>query len=371
MLSVFLGKQAAVLNGLPELTVGALPAEAAAELLAARVGRPVDPQVGALIVAEAAGNPLALMEFAGELTGGQISGAVPLHGPLRCGGELEELYMSRVRGLPEQAQLLLLVAAADELGGPVKVWRAAGQLDIDAQVAGLPEVDRLVSWAPRIRFRHPLMRSAAYYSAAAPARRRAHEALAAVSDPQTDPDRRAWHLAAAAPGPDEEVAAQLEASAGRARARGGWASSAAFLERAAELTPDAGRRAQRLLEAAGARLDAGEARAARTLLDRAEPQLADPLGTAKARRLEGLTLYALEDRPAASSALLEAAGMIAPHDPRLARDTLLEALLAAQFSGQFGVAALRASRGGPPVTRAAGTNNPLRRWGVAAKAHRR
>ena len=184
--------------------------------------------------------------------------------------------------------MLLLVVAADQLGDPGKVWRAAGHLEIDPEVAELPEVERLVTWAPRVGFRHPLMRSAAYYAAPATARRRAHEALAAASDPERDPDRRAWHLAAAAPGPDEQIAAELERSADRARRRGGWASGAVFLERAAELTPDRGCRAQRLLEAAETRLVAGEAAAARVLLERAAPNLDDPLARAKASQRQAL-----------------------------------------------------------------------------------
>ena len=229
--------------------------------------------------------------------------------------------------------MLLLVVAADQLGDPGKVWRAAGHLEIDPEVAELPEVERLVTWAPRVGFRHPLMRSAAYYAAPATARRRAHEALAAASDPERDPDRRAWHLAAAAPGPDEQIAAELERSADRARRRGGWASGAVFLERAAELTPDRGCRAQRLLEAAETRLVAGEAAAARVLLERAAPNLDDPLARAKARRLEGLTMSAAGELPEAASVLLDAAQMIEPFDVQLARDTLLEAFLAAQLSG--------------------------------------
>jgi hypothetical protein len=264
-------QRAVVLEGLPELTIGALPEEAADKLFAGTVGRPVDQRTGARIVAEAAGNPLALVEFAHEFNEAELAGAAPLSRPLRFGGRLQELYRSRVRALPEQAQLLLLVVAADQLGDPGEVWRAAGHLGIDPEVAELPAVERLVTWVPRVGFRHPLMRSASYYAAPAAARRRAHEALAAASDPERDPDRRAWHLAAAAAGPEEQIAAELERSAHRARARGGWASGAVFLERAAEMTPDRGRQAQRLLEAAETRLVAGDAGVARVLLERAVP----------------------------------------------------------------------------------------------------
>jgi DNA-binding CsgD family transcriptional regulator len=348
-----------VLEGLQELTIGALPDEAANELFADTVGRPVDRRTGARIVAEAAGNPLALVEFAHELTEAELAGVASLGRPLRFGGRLQELYRSRVRALPEQAQMLLLVVAADQLGDPAKVWRAAGHLGIDPEAAELPAMERLVTWAPKVGFRHPLMRSASYYAAPATARRRAHEALAAASDPERDPDRRAWHLAAAAAGPDEQIAAELDRSADRARRRGGWASGAVFLERAAELTPDRGRRAQRLLEAAETRLVAGEAGVARVLLERAAPQLEDPLARARARRLEGLTLNAAGQVAEATSVLLDAAQMIEPFDARLARDTLLEAFLAVHFSGASTAATVRVLQAVQSAPKAIGTQATL------------
>ena len=367
-------RRTVALDGLAELTVSALPEQAAVELLTASAGRWVDQQVGERIVAETAGNPLALVEFGGELTDAEASGAVSLADPLRFGGHLEELYRSRVRALPDQARMLLLVAAADQLGEPGTVWRAAAALGIDPKAAELPAVERLVTWAPTVRFRHPLMRSAAYYSAPAAARRRAHEALAAVSDPERDPDRRAWHLAEAAPGPDEQVAAALEESAGRARARGGWASGATFLERAAALTPPAGPRARRLLEAAEVRLVAGETRRARVLLERAGPHLADPLARAQARRLEGRTLYAAGQLPEATVALLDGAAMLQPSDPRLARDTLLDAFAAAEFSVLPGAGiaeVLAAVRAAPLVAGAQATVADLLLDGFAAVAEHR
>jgi DNA-binding CsgD family transcriptional regulator/tetratricopeptide (TPR) repeat protein len=367
-------EQAVVFDGLPELTVGGLADDAAYELLAVSAGGPVDPRVGGRIVAETAGNPLALVEFGGELTAGELSGAVPLTGPLRFGGRLEELYLSRVRALPADAQMLLLVAAADQPGDPAKVWRAAGQLGIGPEAAELPAVERIVTWTPSLQFRHPLMRSIVYHGASSSARRRVHEALAAVSDPVRDPDRRAWHLAQAAPGPDEDVAAELERSAGRARDRGGWASSAAFLERSAELTPDAARRARRLVAAAEARLVAGETSAARALLDRAAPDLTDPLASARARRLEGDILFAVAEFAAAPSVLLEAARMIGPYDARLARDTLLEAFAAQQLSSRRATGTaelLQALRSAPGVTESRATAGDLLLDGFAALAEHR
>ena len=366
-------ERAVVFNGLPELLVGGLADRAAHELLAAAAGGPVDPRVSERIVAETAGNPLGLVEFGGELTAGERSGAVPLTGQLRFGGRLEELYRSRVEALPADARTLLLVLAADQLGDTAKVWRAAGRLGVGPEAVELPTVERLVTGTPSLRFRHPLTRSIVYYGAPAAARRRVHEALAAVSDPARDPDRRAWHLAQATPGPDEEVARELELSAGRARGRGGWASSAAFLERSAELTPDGARRGRRLVAAAEARLVTGETSAARALLDRAALDLADPLVSTRARRLEGDILFAAGESAAATSALLEAARLAAPHDARLARDTLLEAF-AAQLSSRpaTGIAeVVQALRSGPGVTQSEATTGDLLLDGLAAVAERR
>jgi len=365
-------ERAVVLAGLPELTVGGLSEEAAHELLATSAGAQVDQQVSGRIAADTAGNPLALVELAAELTVTELSGADPLDWPLRFGGHLEERYRTQVRALPGSTQTLLLLAAADPTGEPALIWNAARNLGIDPEAGQAAGVERLVSWEPRVRFRHPLIRSAAYYAALAPARRGAHQALAAVTDPQVDPDRRAWHLAEAAAGPDEQVAAELERSADRARGRGGWGSSAAFLERAAALTPDEDHRARRMLAAAENRLAAGEAPAARALLSLAAPHLADALARARARRLEGQSLYASGQMPEATSVLLDAARMLQPSDTRLARDTLLDAFVAAQFSGQPGMAEfLRAARTAPKVADSQATVADLLLDGFAAVAERR
>ena len=360
---------AALLPGLPELTVTGLAEEVAHELLAASAGAPVDRQVSRQIAAGTAGNPLALVELAGVLSEAELSGAVPVTWPLRSGGRLEELYLSRVRALPPGTQALLLLAAADASGEPALIWQAALSLGTDPEAGEVAGVERLVAWEPRVRFRHPLIRSAAYYAAPVAARRGAHRVLAAATDAGRDPDRRAWHLAEAAPGPDEQVAAELERSASRARARGGWQSSAVFLERAAQLTPDAGRRAQRVLDAAEARLLAGDVAAARTLLEDAGSQLEEPLARGLARRLEGLIAFAAGELPAATSVLLDAAQMVGPHDARLARDTLLDALGAAFFSGRFGAGVgqvLRAVRLAPRVADSQATIGDLLLDGFAA-----
>jgi DNA-binding CsgD family transcriptional regulator len=366
-------EQAVAFDGLPELPVGGLAERAARKLLAAAAGGPVDSRVSERIVAETAGNPLGLVEFGGELTAAERSGAVPLTGVLRFGGRLEKLYLYRVRALPADAQTLLLVLAADQLGDPANVWRVAGRLGIGPEAVELPAVERLVTGTPSLQFRHPLMRSIVYHGAPAVARWRVHEALAAASDPVRDPDRRAWHLAQAASGPNEEVAGELERSAGRARGRGGWASSAAFLERSAELTPDAARRARRLVTAAEARLEAGETPAARALLDRAAPDLPDPVLRARARRLEGDILFAAGESATATSVLVDAARMIGPQDARLARDTLLDAF-AAQLSSRLaaGIAeVLQGLRSAPRVTESQATAGDLLLDGLAAVAEGR
>ena len=344
---------AAALAGLPELTLGGLPEEEASELLAASACAGVDGRVSAQVVAGVAGNPLALVELAGELTPAELSGAVPLSWPLRFAGRLEELYVARVRALPAHTRTLLLVAAADPGGDPALVYKAAGQLGTGPEAGEAASVRRLVSWLPRVRFRHPLIRSAAYYAAPLETRRHAHAALAAATDPGADPDRRAWHLAEAAPGPDEEVAAELERSADRAQARGGLAAAAAFLGRAATITPDPVRRVNRTLAAAEASLQAGVFGKARDLLAMAE---AGPLGEFQAARvdlLRGRIAFASSLGGDAPSLLLKAARQLEPLNLNLARETYVDAWQAAFFAGHLAGAGdllevSRAARALPP-----------------------
>jgi DNA-binding CsgD family transcriptional regulator len=350
-------EEAAALAGLPELVLGGLPGEVAGKLLAVSAAAPVDGRVSAQIVSGVAGNPLALVELAGELTPGELSGAVPLSWPLRFGGRLEELYMARVRALPGDTRALLLVAAADPSADPVLVARAAGQLGADAESGEAAGTDRLVSWQPRVRFRHPLIRSAAYYAASPGARRRAHAALAAVTDPGADPDRRAWHRAQAAPGPDEEVAAELERSAGRARARGGLATAAAFLKQAAALTPDPARRAGRALDAAQAKIQAGAFNVATDLLAMAETGPLDEFQRAQADLVRAQLAYVTSRGAEASPLLLKAARQLEQIDPGLSRATYLDALAAGMFAGRLagpgsGILEVARAAGAAPPPRA-------------------
>ena len=343
----------AALAGLPELVVAGLAPEAAGKLLVCAANAPVDRRVTAQVVAEVAGNPLALVELSRELTADELSGAVPLAWPLRFGGQLEDLYLSRVRALPAEARTLLLVAAADPTGDATLVAKAAGKLGIGLDAEEVAGIDRLVAWQPRVRFRHPLIRSAAYYAASMGARRAAHAALAAVTDQEADPDRRAWHLAAAAAGPDEQVAAELERSAGRAQARGGLAAAAAILERSVLLTADPAEHTDRVLAAAQASMQAGASGKALELLATADAGPLDEFQCARVDLLRGQIAFASRRGSDAPLLLLKAAQRLELLDTRLARETYLEALVAALFAGRLALG------GGAREVAAAARSAPL------------
>lgn len=327
---------AQALSGFPELQVGLLPDEAGRELLELAAGGQVAGPVSRRVLAEAAGHPLTLVELGSELAAGRGIPDTAPGPPLRVSERLELLYLHRVRQLPSGAQTLLVLAAAMQLGEPETLWRAAETLGVDTAVAELPDVRRMLSLSPVVAFSHPLMRAAAYWSAPPGERRRVHAALAAVTNPGTDPDRRAWHLAEAAAGPDEAVARELEASADRSRGRGGWESERAFLERAAQLTPDPGRRANRWAAAAEAALVAGDIAGADALAEQAAPHLTEPLMVARARRVHGLCLQVQGRTAEAVRTLVGAALEMGTADPGRARDTMLEAFSAAQLDGWFG-----------------------------------
>jgi DNA-binding CsgD family transcriptional regulator len=324
------------LSRFPELNVGPLPPEAGKELLDTAAGSRVAEPISRRVLAEAGGSPLALVELGSELAAGRrVPDTVPGQ-PLRLGERLELLYLNRVRELPGSAQILLVLAAAEQVGEPRTVWRAAEALDVDPAAAELPEVRRMLSLSPRVAFSHPLMRAAAYWGAPPGERRRAHGALAAVINPATDPDRHAWHLAEATDGPDEAVALELEMSADRARGRGGWENQQAFLERAAQLTADPGHRAERQVSAAEAALIAGDISGADTLAEQAAPHLLQPLMRARAQRVHGLCLQAQGRTGEAVRTLVDAALAMSAAGAGQARDTMLEAFTAAQLDGWFG-----------------------------------
>jgi DNA-binding CsgD family transcriptional regulator len=318
---------------LPELEIKGLPERDARALLDAALTGPVDVRVREQIVAETRGNPLALLELPRSSTPAHLAGGFGLPGALP--GRIEDSFRSRVAALPVQARRLLLLAAADPTGDPVLVWRAAGRLGIGALAAAPAAEAGLAEFGARVQFRHPLVRSAVYQSASVQERQEAHRALADATNRQTDPARRAWHRAQAAAGSDEEVAAELEDSAGRAQARGGLAAAAAFGERAALLTPDLPRRADRTLVAAQASLRAGAFGKALELVAMAEAGPLDELQGARADWLRGQVAFASGPGGDAPLLLLKAARRLESLDPGLARETYLDAWQAALFAGHL------------------------------------
>ncbi|HEY1323094.1 MAG TPA: AAA family ATPase, partial [Streptosporangiaceae bacterium] len=340
------------LAGLPELAVEGLWEGDARALLDSVIAGPLDARVRDQIVAETRGNPLALLQLPRGMTTAQLAGGFGLAGARPLSGRIEESFLRQIQALPPEARRLLQLAAADPSGDMSLVWRAAGRLGIPVQ-AGAPAVEaELAEFSPRVRFRHPLVRSAAYRSASVEDRREIHRALAEVTDPQLDPDRRAWHRAEAAPGSDEEVAGELESSAGRAQGRGGLAAAAAFMERAAMLTPDPVHRTRRLLAAARSKCDAGALDAALGLLVAVEADPLDALQAAEVERLRGQ--IALDQRRGgdADRLLLSAARRLAPVNAGMARAAHLDALVAAIWADHMGSPGVReaamAARSAPP-----------------------
>ena len=323
------------LAGLPELEVDGLRDDDARALLASVLAGPLDARVRDLIIAETRGNPLALLELPRGLTPAELAGGFGLPGATPLAGRIEDSFARQLDALPEQARRLLLVAAADPSGDRSLVWRAASRLGIAVQEAGPAVEAGLVKFGASVRFRHPLVRSAAYRSASLSERQQVHAALAEVTDPIADPDRRAWHRAQAAAGPDEDVAAELERSAGRAQARGGMAAAAAFLERSVLLTADPARHAERVLAAAQASMQAGAFGKALELLDTAEAEPLEELQSARAALLRGHVTFASGMGSDAPPLLLKAAQRLEPLDLALARQAYLDAWLAAVFAGRL------------------------------------
>jgi DNA-binding CsgD family transcriptional regulator len=312
------------LLGLPELEVTGLAEADAHTLLNSVTLTRFDRNISDRIVAETDGNPLALMELPRGLTPTQMAGGLGLLDTGALLDRIEESFLDRIRELPAASRLLLLVAAAEPVGDPDLVLRAADRLGV-----GLPsaadDTDGLLSLAERVTFRHPVVRSAVYRAAEPRDRRAAHLALAEVTDPHDAPDRRAWHLAAATAAPDEAVATELERSAARAQARGGMAAAAAFLRRAVSLTADPLRRTDRLLAAAEACLPAGDLDQVRRLLGVLGEQRLDPLAAGRAGVLRGQVAFASGGATEAIGELLTAADRFTAVDHRLARETYLTA----------------------------------------------
>ena len=345
------------LAGLPQLTIGPLRAGDARELLAKALPGRLDEAVRDRILAEARGNPLALLELPRAWTPAAFAGGFGLPDGVSVSGRIEDSFRRRLAPLPENSRRLLLLAAADPVGDPGLIWTAADRLGIPADAITAATTAGLVADGSNLRFRHPLVRSVVYQDAPAADRRLAHKALAEVTDRELDPDRRVWHLATAAPGPDEDIALDLERSAGRAQARGGVAAAAAFLKRAVALTRDPAVRAERALAAAQTSLQAGAPDTAIALLDTAEVAATDEFQRARVDLLRGHAASAsfASEGPAL---LLHAAQRLEPFSLDLARETYLIAWGGAVVAGQedVGLGICRAVRAlpAPAVPRSEG-----------------
>ena len=323
------------LAGLPELRLGGLDEGPARALLATVTSAPLDESVCGRIIEEAHGNPLALLELYGGLSAAELAGGFALPDTGDLPKRIEDRYVERLGELPHEAQRLVLLAAAEPVGDSALILRAAQALGLDMGAVSLAAEAGLLDLGAHVRFRHPLVRSAAYRSAAAGDRRAAHDALAGATDPETDPDRRAWHRAHATAGPDEAVAGELINSAGRALRRGGVAAAAAFWEQAVTLTPDPGERASRALSAAEAKYAAGDFEATQALLVAAEIGPLGKLGDAHVQRMRAQVAFALRRGSDAPPLLLRAAQRLQPLSAGLARQTYLEALVATIYAGRL------------------------------------
>ena len=338
----------------PQLRIDPLGRRDARALLESILAARLDEPVLERIVAETGGNPLALLELPRGLTPGQLAGGFGLPAAVPLSNGIEQSFTRRLARLPRDARRLLLLAAAEPLGDPALLWRAARQLGIPETAAHTVELEGWLTLDGAVAFRHPLVRSAVYGAAEPNERRKVHRALADATDPHIDPDRRAWHRAQAASVPDEEVAAELERSAARAQARGGFAAAAAFRERAAMLTPAPVRRAQRSLVAAQTKFQAGALDDALGLLSSTEVAALDELDRARVELLRAQIAFVSRRGNDAAPLLLAASRRLAELDPALARETYLEALSAAMFAGRLA----RPGAGVPEVAQAARTAPP-------------
>src|SRR3954469_24318582 len=324
-----------MLDALPTLTVEGFTDEEAWALLASAVPGHLDERVRDRLVAETRGNPLALLELVRRMSEAELAGGFVVPSTASGPGRLHHHSAERVQALPRDTQQLMLLAAADPTGDATLLWRAAQSMDLGRPAAAAAAADQLLEIDSRVRFRHPLVRSAAYAAGSREDRRTAHMALAAATDPEVDAERRVWHLAAAADAPDEGVAAELERTASRVQARAGLAAAAAFLQRSVALTADPARRADRALAAANANLHAGAFDTALGLLAEAEGAAVDDLQRARVEQLRAQVDRASGSGHEVPARLLRAAVRLEPLDVRLARDTHLDALFASLVAGRL------------------------------------
>jgi DNA-binding CsgD family transcriptional regulator len=339
-------------DGLSELRLEGLPEKDAHSLLRGVISGRLDSRVVNRIVGETGGNPLALLELPGHMTAAELAAGFAIPGAGDLPAHLEHHYVGRIKQLPEATQRMMLLAAAEPDGDAPLVLRAGRLLGIETGALAPAEAAQLLQIGTSIRFRHPLVRSAAYRAAPPGSRQRAHEALAEASDPDSEADRRAWHRALGATAPDEEVAAELERSAAQAQARGGAAAAAAFLDRAVALTPDPARRRERALAAAQASVQAGVFTTARGLLSTAEAGPLDERQRARIDLLRAQLAFLTSRGTDATPLLLAAARRLEPLDISLARETYLDAfsavLFGARLNGKVGIRDVaEATRAGP------------------------
>ncbi|MGZ4248040.1 MAG: helix-turn-helix transcriptional regulator [Solirubrobacteraceae bacterium] len=349
-----------VLDGLPELVIDGLPADDARRLLDATIPGALDARVRDRILGEAGGNPLALLELPRAGKPISLAGGFGLPGERPLTSRIEQGFVRQLDSFSADTRRLLLLAAAEPMGDVTLLWRAAERLGIPPDAAAPAQAAGLVEIGARVRFRHPLVRSAAYQAALAPERHEVHRALADATDARLDPDRRAWHRARAVDRPDEAVADELERSAGRAQRRGGLSAAAAFLQRAAELTPDPAVRVERSLAAARAKLDVADSASASELLAAAELGPVDELQRARLVRLGGQIAFASHRGRDAPPLLLAAAIKLESLDAAMARETYLEAIEAAMFAGRLGTGAAERE-----VAEAARASSPEKADGAA------
>jgi len=346
------------LDAFPELPLEGLHNTEARDLLDSVITGPLDDSIRARIVAETHGNPLALLEIARRVSPGGPAGGFGVTPAFQPSNRIDVSFSEQVECLPEDSRQLLLAAAAEPAGDPTLLWRTASELGIPPAAADPLESSGLLSIGSMVAFRHPLLRSAIYCGASQSELRRVHRALAVATDPATDPDRRAWHRSCGAEGPDEEVAQELVRCATRAQSRGGLAAAAAFLEKAALLTLDSARRAERALAAAEVKHEAGLHEAALRLLVTTEMGTLDEAFCARRERLRAQLAFALRHGNDAPKLFLSAARRLGPIEPGISRETYLDALAAAILTGRLSEdlgtrEVAEAAQRGPPLPRRA------------------